>query len=187
MRRRALLATALLLWGLSGPVRAADPAGAMVLGARMMALMRDAMLWFFSDGGWREGYGGGASPFGYPSTFGASPWSGGFPGYDYGPMPYGAAPYGFSPYSGPAYRAWGAGPLQGAWLTNAGEYLWVRGDRFRLATRHGTLEGRLQVRGNRLRAQLSNGAVQQYRFARQGNLLAMQDPAGQILLLRRIR
>lgn len=100
------------------------------------------------------------------------------------PWPDGWRPDGFQPGPLPAPAL---GQLQGIWISNTGEQLWLRGPRFRLQARAGRIaEGLLQLRSGRLAfysPQLDRHWL--FEYAEHEGRLALRDSQGRLFLFRR--
>ncbi len=210
-RRRASAAGAtivlVLLAGLGGPglLSAAD------LGPQDMANMMQGMssmmkLWnaFSSSGGsgsgtqyWPSGSAdsylwSGLGANAWPGRWGAPgpglppavppvPRFGGYPGFG-GGAPWAGVP---GPWAGRRY-AYASG-LDGLWQGSSGEVLAIRGKRFRLTAGKGQqLDGTFMLTDSRLIAYIpALDETRQYRFERRGDMFALQDEQGQILVFKR--
>lgn len=144
----------------------------------------------------------GVSPWsGYSPWSAANPWSatgpGLYPGFgqNWPPQSPGrgaATPHGYAarpawpggglePYAYP--RSAASSPLSGRWLAQSGEVFEVRGNRFRLHSRQGTLTGTLQFDNRQVRLfSPQTGTLTSYRYQRNPFGLALQDPNGQVLI-----
>jgi hypothetical protein len=192
----------ILILSLSQPLQAAsNPMGDMMSAMfRMMTAMANHMAGSF----------GGSSSLSAGSNFGSgfNPWMGGmggmpgmWPGSGMTPwstMPSGGFPPGASPGLGmPPNPRWQQGPpppypnrttaarspLEGNWLSQSGEALQVRNNRFRLRSREGVLSGTLRLENNNhLKLFVPQARlVMPYRYKRKRGALMLQHTSGQVL------
>ncbi len=171
LMKRSLIAL-VLFCSLAAPARAADIGYASSLAGRMMALMWEAMVWFFS---------------GVPAGYGVPAWGSGWG--PHGPSPQGLHP-GWNWSSGHLAESYGPGPvgLNGIWYSQAGEWLAIEGDRFRLGTENRAVDGHLRLTGDRMITRVAGyDSLTEYRFARSGDLLVLGDRFGRTLMFRRVR
>ncbi len=190
----------ILIISLSQPAQATNPMGDMMSAMiRMMTAMANHMA----------GSLGGSSSLGMGSNFGSgfNPWMSSWPGmtsmgYPGLGSPWLAGPINRLPtppgagYGTPAYPGWQQGapesyynrgparpsPLEGNWLSQSGEALQVRHNRFRLRSQEGVLSGTLRLENNLLKLYVPQARlVMPYRYVRKRGNLMLQHPSGQVL------
>ena len=202
-----------LLLSLTQPVQAATPMGEMMTAMiRMMAAMANHMAGSlggsssFNMGSnfgtgfnpWMSSWPGmtpgswpvtGMSPPGYP---GMNPWMNSPAGMTPGGWPAtGAPPTGYPGWQGLAGQHYNRGPapspIEGNWLSQSGEALQVRNNRFRLRSQQGVLQGTLRLDRSSLKLYIPQaGLVMPYRYIRQANRLMLQHPSGQVLYFQQL-
>ena len=95
-------------------------------------------------------------------------------------------------WGGHGYEPWSALPtdnrLDGIWQGLNGEIVTIRGNRFRIRDPSGqTVQGAFMIYGNRMIAYCAQTDYTcQFNFEMRGDLLALQNEAGDILLFRRL-
>lgn len=159
----------------------------------MRAMASMARVWnAFNQLGHQETHGS-SSGFGFPHDqwSGSSPWvsdwpgrwgmpgTSGFPGRV---MPWGERRRDSRRVSPAAHR------LDGTWQGRNGEIVTIQGNRFRIRNPSGQkLDGTFMTYGNRLIALCAqNDYTCRFNFEMRGELLALQNEAGDILLFRRL-
>ena len=190
------------MMSLSQPLQAAsNPMGDMMSAMfRMMTAMANHMAGSFGNTSslkMGSNFGSGFNPWmggmgGMPGMWPGSsmtPWSsmpnGGFPpgagpGFGMPPNPrWQQGSPGLYPNRAPAVRS----PLEGNWLSQSGEALQVRNNRFRLRSREGMLSGTLRLeKNNHLKLFVPQARLTiPYRYIRKRGTLMLQHTSGQVL------